>query len=104
MNNVFFIKIKFYTMDNWNDSDFKLPKANVPNAVFESVKKKVIARRIEAQKNRQQVVIGSALLLVLAVVNIGILLNIREKTPKTTAEQAKIVYDSFFKMDKNAFQ
>ena len=91
-------------MDNWNDSDFKLPKANVPNAVFESVRKKVIARRVEAQKNRQQMVIGSALLLILAFVNIGILLNIRKKTPKTTAEQAKIVYDSFFKMDKNAFQ
>ena len=90
-------------MDNWNDSDFKLPKANVPNAVFESVKKKVIARRIEAQKNRQQVVIGSALLLILAIVNIGILLNIHEKTPKTAAQQAEMLNKAYFETGKNAF-
>ena len=91
-------------MDNWNDSDFKLPKANVPNAVFESVKKKVIARRVEAQKNRQQVVICSALLLILGMVNMSILLYNYKEKPKTMAEQAEIIQETYFKIQNNLFQ
>ena len=91
-------------MDNWNDSDFKLPKANVPNAVFESVRKKVIARRVEAQNNRQQMVIGSALLLILAVVNMSILLYNYKENPKTMAEQAEIIRETYFEIHNNPFQ
>ena len=90
-------------MDNWNDSDFKLPKTSIAKDVFEDVKKRLITRRIEAQNNRRQMAIGSVLLLILGVVNIGILLNIHEKTPKTTAQQAEMLNKAYFETSKNAF-
>ena len=90
-------------MDNWNDSDFKLPKTSIAKDVFEDVKKRLITRRIEAQNNRRQMAIGSVLLLILGVVNIGILLNIHEKTPKTAAQQAEMLNKAYFETGKNAF-
>lgn len=89
-------------MDNWNDSDFKIPKSAIPKAVFEGVKKQMITRRIEAQQNRRQLAIGSVLLLILGAVNIGILMSYSKvDTAKTSAEQAEILHKAYFQTPQN---
>ena len=90
-------------MDNWNDSDFKLPKTSIAKDVFEEVKKRLITRRIEAQNNRRQMAIGSVLLLILGAVNMGILLSNRTEKPKTTAQQAEMLNKAYFETVKNTF-
>ena len=91
-------------MDNWNDSDFKIPKTSVPKDVFEEVKSKMITRRKEAKKTHQQMVVGSLLLLILGMVNMSIALHNYKEKPKTMAEQAEIIRETYFKIQNNLFQ
>ena len=90
-------------MENWNNSDYKIPKTSLPKDVFDSVKSKIKARRIEAQKTRRQMMVGSVLLLILGGVNIAILLSNRTKNPKTTTEKAEILQAAYFKISNNSF-
>lgn len=83
-------------MDNFNDSDFKLPRATLSGNVYEGVKKRVINIKQQATKNRRQIAIGSALLLVISLVN-GFLLMAQKEPPKQKHDQrAEMLFNAFF--------
>jgi hypothetical protein len=83
-------------MTNWDDNDFKMPKASVPKDVFEGVKSKLAARRLEVQVNNRIMAVGAVLLLILGGVNMSILVSNLEENAKTMTEKAKILQDAYF--------
>ncbi len=91
-------------MDNWNDSNFKLPQVPIPSDVFESVKSRMIQTKIQARKTQRQITIGTSLLMVLVVINISLVLssnNLFNKNKKT--ETAEVLYNHYFKSNQNPF-
>jgi hypothetical protein len=83
-------------MTNWDDKDFKMPKASVPKDVFEGVKSKLTVRRLEVQVNNRIMAVGAVLLLIFGGVNVGILISNPKENAKTMTEKAKILQDAYF--------
>ena len=49
-------------------------------------------------------VVGSLLLLILGMVNMSIALHKYKENPKTLAEQAEIIRETYFEINNNPFQ
>ncbi len=89
-------------MDNWNDSDFKLPQAAIPHDVFEGVKSRMIQTRIKAQETQRQIAIGASLLLILVVVNSSlVLINNGFFSEKQATDTAEALYNHYLKTNQS---
>ena len=65
--------------------------------MYEQVRQRIIQERIRIAKTHRQLVVGSALLLVVGAVNIGIiLLKKTEKQPIFKANTEQILYETYF--------
>ena len=82
------------------DFDFeKLHKqpASVPEGMFKQVRQRLVEERIRIAQTHRQLMIGSALLLVVGAFNIGnVFLKKTEKQPISNENIEQILYKTYF--------
>jgi hypothetical protein len=84
-------------MDNFDNKKWDTQPANAPEGMYDQVRQRIIHERIRIAKTHRQLVVGSALLLVVGAVNIGIiLLKKTEKQPVSKANTEQILYETYF--------
>jgi hypothetical protein len=84
-------------MDNLDNKKWHTQPATAPEGMYNQVRQRIIDERIQIAQTRRQLVVGSALLLVVGAFNIGyILLKQPEKqlVSKTNTEQ--LLYETYF--------
>jgi hypothetical protein len=84
-------------MDNFDNKKWEKQPVNAPEGMYEQVHQRIIQERIHIAKTSRQLVIGSALLLVVGAFNIGIIyFKNREKQPVSNANTEQILYETYF--------
>ena len=84
-------------MENFDNTHWEKQPANAPEDMYDQVRQRIMKERIRRTQNHRQLVIGSALLLVIGAVNIGlILLRNSEKQAIPKENTAKILYETYF--------
>jgi hypothetical protein len=84
-------------MENFDNIKWHKQRASTPEGMYDQVRQRIIQERMRIAQNRRQLVIGSALLLVIGVFNIGItFLKNSEKQYASTQNTEQILYESYF--------
>ncbi len=84
-------------MDNFYNTRWVKQPANAPQGMYDQVRQRIIQERILMAQNHRQLVVCSALLLVVGAVNIGIIfIKNSEKQPISPANTEKILYETYF--------
>jgi hypothetical protein len=84
-------------MDNFDNTKWGIQPAAAPEGMFNQVRQRIIQERIQTAQTHRQLVIGSALLLVVGAFNIGfILFNKTEKKPVSKANTEQLLYETYF--------
>lgn len=84
-------------MENFDDKNLMQTHASAPEGMYDQVRARIIQERIKMVKTRRQLAIGSALLLIVGVMNVGIILFYNREKPKKAAENPeKTLYESYF--------
>jgi hypothetical protein len=84
-------------MDNFDNTNWGKQPAKAPEGIYHQVRERIIQERVQTAKNRRQLVIGSALLLVVGAFNIGFIVFEKTKKqpiPKANTEQQ--LYATYF--------
>jgi hypothetical protein len=84
-------------MENSDNEKWAKQPATAPEGLFNEVRERIIQTRIQTAQTHRQLVIGSALLLVVGAFNIGfILLKNKEKQPISLTNTEQQLYDTYF--------
>jgi hypothetical protein len=84
-------------MDNFDNKKWEKQPAHAPEGMFIQVRQRIIDERIQIAQTHRQLVIGSALLLVVGAFNIGyILLKQTEKQPVSKTNTEQLLYKTYF--------
>jgi hypothetical protein len=84
-------------MDKFDNIKFNNQRATPPEGMYDQVRQRIIHERIRIAKNHRQLVIGSALLLVVGGINIGVsLLKSSQKEVVSTKNTEQILYETYF--------
>jgi hypothetical protein len=84
-------------MDNFDKTHWEKQPANAPKGMYDQVRQRIIQERIRIAKTHRQLVVGSALLLFVGAINIGIiLLKNDEKQSVSKANPEKMLYETYF--------
>jgi hypothetical protein len=84
-------------MDNFDHKKWDKQRVNAPEGMYEQVRQRIIHERMRAAKTHRQLAIGSSLLLLIGVFNVGIVLfwNV-PKQPVSKANTEQILYKTYF--------
>lgn len=84
-------------MDSFDNEKWRKQPANAPEGMYDQVRQRIIQERIRMAQNHRQLVIGSVLLLVVGVINIGLIFSKTiEKQPISHANTEKILHETYF--------
>jgi hypothetical protein len=84
-------------MDKFDNIKLDNQRASAPEGMYDQVRQRIIHERIRIAKNHRQLVIGSALLLVIGGINIGVsLLKYPQKEVVSTKNTEQILYETYF--------
>lgn len=85
-------------MDNFDDKAFQIQRVKAPEGMYEQVRQRIIRERIGIAKTRRQLAIGSALLLIVGGLNIGLILfwGDTPKRPNIKENTEKMLYKTYF--------
>ncbi len=84
-------------MDNFGNKKLVQHRINAPEGMYYQVRERIVKERMRMARTRQQLAIGSALLLIIGGVNIGIILFSKSEKPhKTNNSTEQILYETYF--------
>lgn len=83
-------------MDNFDEKKWGKQSAVAPEGMYDQVRQRIIQRRKQSAQTRRQLVVGSALLFVIGVFNIGIILTNKERKPAFEANAEQVLYETYF--------
>ena len=84
-------------MDNFDDKKLKKIHKAAPEGMYSQVRERIIFERIKIAKTRRQLAFGSALLLIIGIVNVAIIVfYTNEKPQSTTRNTDKVLYETYF--------
>jgi hypothetical protein len=90
-------KNKKIKMENLDNKKWSKQPATAPEGLFNQVRERIIHERVQAAQTHRQLVIGSALLLVVGAFNIGfIILKIKQKQPVLLVNTEQLLYETYF--------
>jgi hypothetical protein len=84
-------------MENFDNNNLKQNRRAAPEGMYSHVRERIVSERIKIAKTRRQLAIGSALLLIVGIVNIGIILFYpTENQPVVENNIEKTLYETYF--------
>jgi hypothetical protein len=84
-------------MDNFDKNKWHTQPAKAPEGMYHQVRERIIQERIQTAKTHRQLVIGSALLLIVGAFNIGfIVFEKTKKQPISKANTQQQLYETYF--------
>jgi hypothetical protein len=84
-------------MDKFDNIKWDNQRASAPEGMYDQVRQRILHERIRIAKTQRQLVIGSALLLVIGGINIGVsLLKYTQKEVASTKNTEQILYETYF--------
>jgi hypothetical protein len=84
-------------MDSFDNKIGHTQPVKAPKGMYHQVRERIIQERIQTTKNHRQLVIGSALLLVVGAFNIGfIVFEKTKKQPNPKANTEQQIYETYF--------
>ncbi len=84
-------------MKNFDNNNLKQNRRAAPEGMYSQVRERIVSERIKIAKTRRQLAIGSALLLIVGIVNIGIILFYTNEKPQVaTNNTEKTLYETYF--------
>ena len=84
-------------MDNFDENKIKISRRTAPEGMYSQVRERIVQERIKMAKKRRQLAIGSALLLIVGILNVAIILFYSgEKQPIATNSTEKVLYETYF--------
>ncbi len=84
-------------MDNFDNNNLKTSRRTAPEGMYSQVRDRIIQERIKIAKTRQQLAIGSALLLIVGILNIAIIFYYSGKKQQVVANNTeKALYETYF--------
>lgn len=87
-------------MDNFNHKKWDTQPAAAPEGMYDQVRQRIIQERIRMARTHRQLVIGSALLLIVGAFNIGyVLFKKTEKQLVSKGSTEQILYETYFDND-----
>lgn len=84
-------------MEHFDDKNLHTHRVTAPDNMYSQVRSRIVQERIQIAKTRRQLAIGSALLLIVGVVNVAIIVfSNREKPQTTKGNTEKMLYETYF--------
>lgn len=84
-------------MENFDIEKLHKQPANAPEGMYKQVRQRIVQERIRIARTHRQLIIGSALLLVVGAFNIGsVFLKKIEKQPVSNENTEQILYKTYF--------
>ncbi len=84
-------------MDNFDNRKWDKQRANAPEGMYTQVRQRIIQERVRVAQTHRQLVIGSALLLIVGALNIGLIfLKNTEKQPIPKVAVEQTLYKTYF--------
>ena len=84
-------------MENFDNNNLKTSRRTAPEGMYGQVRERIIQERIKMAKTRRQLAIGSALLLIIGILNVAIIFYYSgEKQFITTNNTEKALYETYF--------
>ena len=84
-------------MDNFDNKNLKTSRRTAPEGMYGQVRERIIQERIKMATTRRQLAIGSALLLIVGIVNVSIIFYYSgEKQEVVTNNTEKTLYETYF--------
>lgn len=84
-------------MENFDNKNLKQSRRTAPDGMYSQVRERIVSERIKMAKTRRQLAVGSALLLIVGVVNIGIVLFYKNEQPQVATQNTeKVLYETYF--------
>ena len=84
-------------MENFDIEKLHKQPATAPEGMYKQVRQRIVQERIRIARTHRQLIIGSALLLVVGAFNIGsIFLKKIEKQPVSNENTEQILYKTYF--------
>ena len=84
-------------MDNFDEKKLKIIHKTAPEGMYGQVRERIISERIRMAKTRRQLAFGSALLLIIGVINVAIIFFYINEKPQTTIQNTdKVLYETYF--------
>lgn len=84
-------------MENFDNNNLKQNRRAAPEGMYSQVHERIVSERIKIATTRRQLAIGSALLLIIGIVNIGIVLfYTNEKSQVAANNTEKTLYETYF--------
>jgi hypothetical protein len=91
------MKIQYKKMDNFDNKKWEKQPAAAPEGMYPQVRERIIQERIRMAQTHRQLVIGSALLLVIGAFNIAfVFLKKVEKQPFSRENTEQTLYKTYF--------
>jgi hypothetical protein len=84
-------------MENFDNIKWGTQPATAPEGMYDQVRERIIQERIKIAQTHRQLVIGSALLLVVGAFNIGLVFfKTTKKQPISKENTEKMLYETYF--------
>ena len=84
-------------MDNFDDKKLKQSRRTAPAGMYSQVRERIVSERIKMAKTRRQLAVGSALLLIVGIVNVAIIFFYKgEKRQISTNNTEQVFYETYF--------
>lgn len=85
-------------MDNFDNNALQTQRVAAPEGMYAQVRARIVQERIRAARTHRQLAIGSALLLIIGGVNIGLILFWKNppKRPISKENTEQILYKTYF--------
>ncbi len=84
-------------MENFDNNSLKQSRRTAPEGMYIQVRERIVSERIRMAQTRRQLAVGSALLLIVGIFNIGIVLFYKNEQPKVpTQNTEKVLYETYF--------
>ena len=89
--------LNYLNMENFNNNNLKQNRRTAPEGMYSRLRDRIVLERMKIAKTRRQLAIGSALLLIVGIVNVGIILFYTNEKPKIAANNnEKMLYETYF--------
>lgn len=84
-------------MDNLGNKKITQQRINAPEGMYDQTRVRIMKERIRIAKTRQQLAVGSALLLMIGCINVSIILFLSTEKPEKRNNSAdQILYETYF--------
>ena len=85
-------------MDSSENEFLQTQRASVPEGMYAHIRERLINERVRAARTHRQLALGSALLLIVGGVNIGLILfwENAPKRPISSENTAQMLYKTYF--------